>query len=89
MEHEMYIMQVKKPEESKYPWDYYKLVQTMSGEQAFGKLSELGLPTRCASGYALSDMRALFRQGALLAGGHVNASAFSGINRFTRRWKMR
>jgi branched-chain amino acid transport system substrate-binding protein len=27
MEHEMYIMQVKRPEESKYPWDYYRLVQ--------------------------------------------------------------
>src|ERR1700674_160973 len=44
MEHEMYIMQVKKPEESKYPWDYYKLVQTMSGEQAVGKLSESTCP---------------------------------------------
>src|ERR1700674_1966261 len=41
MEHEMYIMQVKKPEESKYPWDYYKLVQTMSGEQAFGPITGL------------------------------------------------
>ena len=27
MEHEMYVMQVKKPDESKYPWDYYRLVQ--------------------------------------------------------------
>ncbi|WP_024510378.1 ABC transporter substrate-binding protein [Bradyrhizobium sp. ARR65] len=44
MEHEMYIMQVKKPEESKYPWDYYKLVQTMSGEEAFGKLSDSACP---------------------------------------------
>jgi branched-chain amino acid transport system substrate-binding protein len=44
MEHQMYIMQVKKPEESKYPWDYYKLVQTMSGEQAFGKLSDSTCP---------------------------------------------
>jgi branched-chain amino acid transport system substrate-binding protein len=44
MEHEMYIMQVKKSEESKYPWDYYRLVQTMSGEQAFGKLSESARP---------------------------------------------
>jgi branched-chain amino acid transport system substrate-binding protein len=44
MEHEMYIMQVKKPEESKYPWDYYHLIQTMSGEQAFGKLSESTCP---------------------------------------------
>ena len=44
MEHEMYIMQVKKPEESKAPWDYYRLVQTMSGEEAFGKLSESACP---------------------------------------------
>jgi branched-chain amino acid transport system substrate-binding protein len=44
MEHEMYIMQVKKPEESKAPWDYYKLIQTMSGEEAFGKLSESACP---------------------------------------------
>ena len=36
MEHEMYIMQVKTPEESKYPWDYYKLVQKVSGAEAFG-----------------------------------------------------
>jgi branched-chain amino acid transport system substrate-binding protein len=40
MEHEMYVMQVKTPEESKYPWDYYRLVQTMSGEEAFGKLAD-------------------------------------------------
>ena len=33
MEHEMYIMQVD-PRESKYAWDYYRLVQTMSGEEA-------------------------------------------------------
>ena len=40
MEHAMYIMQVKKPSESKYPWDYYRVVQKMSGEQAFGKLAD-------------------------------------------------
>lgn len=44
MEHEMYIMQVKTPQESKYPWDYYKLVHTMTGEQAFGKLSDSACP---------------------------------------------
>jgi len=44
MEHEMYIMQVKSPEESKHPWDYYRLVQTMSGEEAFGKLSDTTCP---------------------------------------------
>ena len=49
MEHEMYIMQVKKPEESKGPWDYYKLVQTMSGEEAFGKLSDSACPLVAAT----------------------------------------
>jgi len=44
MEHEMYVMQVKKPEESKYPWDYYRLVQTMSGEESFGKLADSACP---------------------------------------------
>jgi branched-chain amino acid transport system substrate-binding protein len=44
MEHDMYVMQVKKPSESKYPWDYYRVVQTMSGEEAFGKLSESACP---------------------------------------------
>lgn len=44
MEHEMYVMQVKKPEESKYPWDYYRLIQTMSGEEAFGKLADSSCP---------------------------------------------
>jgi branched-chain amino acid transport system substrate-binding protein len=44
MEHEMYVMQVKTPTESKGPWDYYRLVQTMSGEEAYGKLSESSCP---------------------------------------------
>ncbi|WP_151638995.1 ABC transporter substrate-binding protein [Noviherbaspirillum aerium] len=35
MVHDMYLMQVKEPSESKYPWDYYKVVQTIPGEQAF------------------------------------------------------
>jgi branched-chain amino acid transport system substrate-binding protein len=44
MEHEMYVMQVKTPAESKAPWDYYKLVEKMSGERAFGKLSDSKCP---------------------------------------------
>jgi branched-chain amino acid transport system substrate-binding protein len=35
MVHDMYLMQVKTPAESKRPWDYYKLVQTIPGEQAY------------------------------------------------------
>jgi branched-chain amino acid transport system substrate-binding protein len=36
MIHTMYVMQVKKPAESKYPWDYYKVIKVMSGDEAFG-----------------------------------------------------
>ncbi len=35
MVHDMFLMQVKTKAESKYPWDYYKVVQTIPGEQAF------------------------------------------------------
>src|SRR6202142_4175140 len=28
MVHDMYVMQVKTPDESKYPWDYYKVIRT-------------------------------------------------------------
>jgi len=44
MIHEMYVMQVKTPEESQYPWDYYKLVKKMKGEEAFGPLSDSTCP---------------------------------------------
>ncbi|OSI60325.1 ABC transporter substrate-binding protein [Bradyrhizobium canariense] len=44
MEHEMYIMQVKTPATSKRPWDYYKLIETMPGDRAFGKLSDSKCP---------------------------------------------
>ena len=35
MVHDMYLMEVKKPSESKYPWDYYKVVATVPGAQAY------------------------------------------------------
>lgn len=38
--HTMYLVQVKKPEESKYKYDYYNVVTTSPGEQAFRPLSE-------------------------------------------------
>ena len=41
MIHDMYVMQVKSPQESKYPWDYYKLVKIMNGEEAFGPITGL------------------------------------------------
>jgi branched-chain amino acid transport system substrate-binding protein len=36
MVHDLVLVQVKKPEESKYPWDYYTILAHISGEQAFG-----------------------------------------------------
>jgi branched-chain amino acid transport system substrate-binding protein len=39
MIHDMYVMQVKTPQESKYPWDYYKVLKVMKGEEAFGPIT--------------------------------------------------
>jgi branched-chain amino acid transport system substrate-binding protein len=36
MVHDLMLVQVKKPEESKYPWDYYNVLTTISGDDAFG-----------------------------------------------------
>ena len=44
MIHDMFLMQVKEQKDSKYPWDYYKVVQTIPGEQAFTTKAE----TACA-----------------------------------------
>jgi len=41
MIHDMYVMQVKTPQESRYPWDYYKIIKKMSGEEAFGPITGL------------------------------------------------
>ena len=41
MIHDMYVMQVKSPQDSKYPWDYYKVVKKMNGEEAFGPITGL------------------------------------------------
>ena len=41
MVHDMYVMQVKSPQESKYPWDYYRVVKVMNGEEAFGPITGL------------------------------------------------
>ena len=42
--HSAYLFEVKKPSESKAPWDFYKLVGTVPGDQAFTPLSE----SKCA-----------------------------------------
>src|SRR5262244_2578707 len=36
MVHDLWLVQVKSPGESRYPWDYYKILTTIPGERAFG-----------------------------------------------------
>jgi branched-chain amino acid transport system substrate-binding protein len=42
--HDMYFAQVKTPSESTKPWDYYKILATIPGDQAFRPLAEGGCP---------------------------------------------
>ena len=44
MVHDLYLVEVKKPEESKQPWDYYKVLQTIPGNQAFPRLEDEDCP---------------------------------------------
>jgi branched-chain amino acid transport system substrate-binding protein len=44
MVHDMYLFEVKKPEESKERWDYYKLLATIPGDEAFQPLSASRCP---------------------------------------------
>ena len=42
--HDMYFSQVKTPAESAKPWDYYKMLGVIPGDQAFRPLAEGGCP---------------------------------------------
>jgi branched-chain amino acid transport system substrate-binding protein len=42
--HDMYFAQVKTPPESRGAWDYYKILATIPGDQAFRPLAEGGCP---------------------------------------------
>ena len=44
MVHSMLLLEVKKPEESKKPWDYYKIIAEVPGDQAFRPLKDGGCP---------------------------------------------
>jgi branched-chain amino acid transport system substrate-binding protein len=44
MVHDMYLFQVKSPADSKAPWDYYKKLATIPGDQAFATPKESGCP---------------------------------------------
>jgi branched-chain amino acid transport system substrate-binding protein len=40
MVHDMFLMQVKTPAESKGPWDYYKIIETLPGDKVYASLAE-------------------------------------------------
>jgi branched-chain amino acid transport system substrate-binding protein len=40
MVHDMYLAQVKKPDESKYPYDYLKILKVIPGDEAFRPLAD-------------------------------------------------
>jgi branched-chain amino acid transport system substrate-binding protein len=42
--HPAYLFEVKSPAQSKYPWDYYKLIATIPADEAFRPLSESQCP---------------------------------------------
>ena len=42
--HDMYLVQVKSPVDSKGPWDYYKVVRVIPGDQAFNSLADSTCP---------------------------------------------
>jgi branched-chain amino acid transport system substrate-binding protein len=42
--HPIYLFEIKMPEESKYPYDYYKLVSTIPADQAFRPMTDGGCP---------------------------------------------
>jgi len=42
--HDVYLARVKKPSESRRPWDYYDIIATVPGDKAFQKISESRCP---------------------------------------------
>ncbi len=44
--HRMLLLDVKRPEDSRGPWDYYRIAQAIRGDQAFRPLNE-GCPLLC------------------------------------------
>ena len=44
MVHDMLLVEVKRPSEQRYPWDYYKIVATIPGSEAFRSLADSECP---------------------------------------------
>ena len=54
---DMYLLQVKKPEESKGPWDYLSIVQTVPGDKAYRPLDKGGCPLVDAANKIVSQAK--------------------------------
>ncbi len=50
MVHDMYLVEVKTPAESKRDWDFYKIIKTIPGDQAFAPASESKCPLMAKGG---------------------------------------
>jgi hypothetical protein len=61
--HPMYLFEVKKPSESKGPWDFYKVLATIPAAEAFRPLDK----GDCPVGPRSSPMRRLYRKLAAVA----------------------
>jgi branched-chain amino acid transport system substrate-binding protein len=44
MVHDMYLAQVKTPQESRGPWDYYNILRTIPGEESVRPLAQSDCP---------------------------------------------
>lgn len=44
MVYDLHLVQVETPEESKYAWDYYKVLERVPGDQAFRSLADTPCP---------------------------------------------
>ncbi len=42
--HDLYLFEAKSPQQSRYPWDYYRLVRTIPAAEAFKPMSAGGCP---------------------------------------------
>src|SRR4029079_16418377 len=42
--HDLYLFEVKKPSQSKKPWDYYKQLAVVPGDKAFPAANDPGCP---------------------------------------------
>jgi branched-chain amino acid transport system substrate-binding protein len=49
MVHDMYLFEVKKPAESKGPWDLYRTISTIPGKEAYASAAESGCPLTAAA----------------------------------------